>query len=178
VSRFEKSQAEKRGASPAAQERRGYPRYPFSASAEAVHIQPDTRLSGRVSDLGRGGCYIDTINPFPVGADVKIRIVKDNASFVAQARVLYAGSGMGMGLAFTKIEPERLLVLEGWLRELSGESKQSAKALEDDEPASSPVATSAGNEQRNVLNELIVTLIRKQVLTDAEGKALLRKLMD
>ena len=41
---FEKSQAEKR---------RADPRYPFSASAEAVHIQADTRLSGRVSDLGR-----------------------------------------------------------------------------------------------------------------------------
>ena len=77
-----------------------------------MHIQADTRLSGRVSDLGRGGCYVDTINAFPVGADVKIRIVKDHASFVAQARVLYASSGIGMGLAFTKIEPERLLVLE------------------------------------------------------------------
>ena len=53
---FEKSQAEKRGASPAAQERRAHLRYPFSASAEAVHIQADTQLSGRVSDLGRGGC--------------------------------------------------------------------------------------------------------------------------
>ena len=137
-----------------------------------------TRLSGRVSDLGRGGCYVDTINPFPVGADVKIRIVKDNASFVAQARVLYASSGMGMGLAFTKIEPERLLVLEEWLREVSGESPRALKALEHDELLPSPIAASAGNEQRNVLNELIVTLIRKQVLTDAEGKTLLRKLME
>jgi hypothetical protein len=47
-----------------------------------------------------------------VGADVKIRIVKDNASFVGQAQAVYASSGMGMGLAFTKIEPERLVVLE------------------------------------------------------------------
>jgi len=56
VSMFEKSQAEKRGGGAAAQERRGDPRYAFSASAEAVHIQADTQLSGRVSDLGRGGC--------------------------------------------------------------------------------------------------------------------------
>jgi len=109
---------------------------------------------------------------------VKIRIVKDNASFVAQARVLYATSGMGMGLAFTKIDPERLLVLEEWLRELSGESPRALKALEDDELLPSPAAASGGNEQRNVLNELIVTLIRKQVLTDAEGKTLLRRWME
>ncbi|HXT75501.1 MAG TPA: hypothetical protein VN780_04370 [Candidatus Eisenbacteria bacterium] len=56
MSMFEKSQAEKRGGGAAAQERRGDPRYAFSASAEAVHIQADTQLSGRVSDLGRGGC--------------------------------------------------------------------------------------------------------------------------
>ena len=167
-----------RGTETAASERRSDARYPFSASAEAVHIQADTRLSGRVSDLGRGGCFIDTINPFPVGADVKIRIVKDNTSFVAQGHVLYSTSGMGMGLAFTKIEPERLGVLEEWLRELRGESPRALKALEDDEFLPSPAAASAGNEQRNVLNELIVTLIRKQVLTDAEGKALLRKLME
>lgn len=73
-----------------AQERRRMPRYAFSASAEAVHLEADTRLSGRVSDISRGGCYVDTINPFPVGAEVKIRIVRDNLSFVAMARVLYA----------------------------------------------------------------------------------------
>jgi hypothetical protein len=71
---------------------------------------------------------------------------------------------MGMGLAFTKIDPERLLVLEEWLPELSGESPRALKALEHDELPPSPAAASAGNEQRNVLNELIVTLIRKQVL--------------
>jgi PilZ domain len=95
-----------------AQERRTEPRFPFTASVEAVHLQADSRLNGRISDLGRGGCYVDTINPFPVGADVKIRIAKGNASLVAEGKVLYAASGMGMGLAFTRIDPERIVVLE------------------------------------------------------------------
>jgi hypothetical protein len=69
-------------------------------------------------------------------------------------------------------------LLEEWLRELSGESPWALKALEDDELLRSPATASAGNEQRNVLNELIVMLIRKQVLTDTEGKALLKKLME
>ena len=158
-----------------AKEQRNEPRYPVSAIAEVVHLQADTRLNGRVSDLSRGGCYVDTINPFPVGADVKIRITKGNTSFLAQGRVLYAASGMGMGLAFTKIEPERLLVLEEWLRELSGESRPEAKALEDD--IVGPVEASVGNESKYVLNELIVTLIRKRVLTESEGNAMLKKLM-
>ena len=36
---------------------------------------------------------------------------------------------------------------------------------------------SAAHLQRNVLNELILMLIQKRVLTDAEGKALLQKLL-
>jgi hypothetical protein len=32
-------------------------------------------------------------------------------------------------------------------------------------------------EQRHVLNELIIALMRKRVLTDAEGKAMLQKLL-
>jgi hypothetical protein len=32
------------------------------------------------------------------------------------------------------------------------------------------------NEQQYVLNELIIALMRKQILTDTEGKAMLKKL--
>jgi hypothetical protein len=164
-----------RGVETAAQERRKTPRYSFSASAEAVHLQADTRLSGRVSDLSRGGCYVDTINPFPVGADVKIRITKANTSLVAEASVLYSTSGMGMGLIFTKIDDERLPVLEQWLAELRGESRPAADALEQD--VADPIEESAEGEERYVLNELIIALMRKKVLTDAEGKAMLKKLI-
>jgi hypothetical protein len=160
-----------------ARERRATPRYAFSASAEAVNVHADTRLSGRVSDLGRGGCFVDTINPFPVGAEIKIRIVKDNLSFLALGKVLYATDGFGMGLGFTKVEPEKQTILNAWLAELSGESPRELKTLDDD-LFEKPTAASSGNELRNVLNELIVTLIRKNVLTDPEGKALLKKLME
>jgi hypothetical protein len=157
------------------QERRNAPRYAFSAAAEAVHLQADTRLSGRISDLSVGGCYVDTINPFPIGVDVKIRIVKDNSLFVAQARVVYATGGMGMALMFTKIEPERRQVLEKWLAELRGEISPEAEALEQD--GAGNVEESANGEQSYVLNELIIALMRKRVLTDAEGKAMLQKLL-
>lgn len=167
--------AEDHSAAVTPQERRQCRRYSFSAAAEAVHLQADMRINGRISDLGRGGCYVDTINPFPAGADVKIRIMKDNVSFVAQAKVLYSTEGMGMGLRFTKIEPERLQVLERWLAQLSGELSREAEALEDDGVDRSQQSSSS--EQGYVLNELIIALMRKRVLTDAEGKAMLKKLM-
>ncbi len=171
----EPKRGESNSAGVAPQEQRSSPRYAFSASAEAVHLQADTRLNGRVGDLGRGGCYVDTINPFPVGADVKIRINKDNASFVAEGRVVFSTRGMGMALTFTKIDPERVQVLERWLAELRGEISPEAEALERD--VLEPVEKSANSEPSYVLNELIVALMRKRVLTDTEGKAMLKKLL-
>lgn len=41
----------------------------------------------------------------------------------------------------------------------------------------SETAKNANSEQTFVLNELIVALMRKRVLRDAEGKALLQKLL-
>jgi hypothetical protein len=167
--------SESKSAGVAPQERRNAPRYAFSAAAEVVYLVTDTRLNGRVSDLGAGGCYVDTINPCPVGAEVKIRINRDNASFLAHAQVVYSSGGMGMALMFTKIEPERLLVLEKWLAELRGEISPEAEALE--RGGLEQMEESANGEQRYVLNELIIALMRKRVLTDAEGKAMLQKLL-
>jgi hypothetical protein len=45
-----------------------------------------------VRDLGRGGCYVDSISPFGVNVEVKMRIVNQNKTFVAQARVVFAAA--------------------------------------------------------------------------------------
>lgn len=82
-----------------------------------------------------------------------------------------------MGLAFTKIDPEKQTVLDGWIAELSGESPRELKALDDDLPLRGVVDATAASEPKFVLNELIVTLIRKNVLSEAEGTAMLKKLM-
>ena len=159
----------------AAKERRRHPRYGISAMAETVDLQSDTRVSGRISDIGIGGCYVEVMSPFAVGAAVKVTITKDGKSFAAKGRVLYAAGGIGMGLIFTEIEASQQPVLDRWIAELSGEAAPEPKA-EQPEPQVRSEA-SAIYEQRYVLNELIITLIRKRVLTDAEGKTLLQKLM-
>jgi hypothetical protein len=102
-------------------ERRSFPRYSFTASAEVTDVKSQTRINGRISDLARGGCYVDTISPFIVDKDVKVRIVKDKAWFAAEGRVVYSAIGMGMGLMFTVVEPTECLILEKWIAKLSGE---------------------------------------------------------
>jgi hypothetical protein len=54
---------------------------------------------GRTSDLGRGGCSIDTMGPFPVGTVLGIRINRENQTHTIEAPVVFSQAGMGMGLA-------------------------------------------------------------------------------
>jgi hypothetical protein len=165
-------------ASVASVERRKHPRYSFSGAAEVVEVRSGTRIQGRISDLARGGCYVDAISPFGVGSEVKIRIVVDSRTFVAQARAVFAAPGMGMGLMFTAIEPEQLAVLDRWLGELSGEARPEPSAAKQETPSEKVAADQAPSQEPNyVLNELIIALMRKNVLSDSEGKALLQKLL-
>jgi hypothetical protein len=42
--------------------------YPLSAFAEIVELQSHTRMSARISDLSRTGCYAEMMSPFPTHA--------------------------------------------------------------------------------------------------------------
>jgi len=118
---------------------------------------------------------VDTINPFPLGAIVKVRLTQEKKFFEGQAKVVYAQVGMGMGLFFTSAKPEQLWVLEKWLGELSGQLPLHPDAPEPEERAGAE--GSLKQEQLYVLNELIITLMRKDMLTEAEGTAMLRQLL-
>jgi len=71
------------------------------ASAEVIDLHSGARISARTSEVGRGGCYVDSLNPFPEGTLVGLRILRDQGVFEIQATVVYCDPGFGMGLAFT-----------------------------------------------------------------------------
>jgi hypothetical protein len=102
-------------------ERREVPRYLFIANAEETDLDSGTKLTARVSELSRKGCYLDTLNPFPRGTRIKLRITHEHASFTALARVIYQQPNMGMGIAFITVEPAQMQVLEKWLAEMGGQ---------------------------------------------------------
>ncbi|MGD0962520.1 MAG: PilZ domain-containing protein [Candidatus Acidiferrales bacterium] len=160
-------------------ERRTSSRYPFTAVCDATEPNSGAKVIGRTSDLGRGGCYIDTIGPFPPGTSLIVCVNRENQTLRIAARVVFAQSGMGMGLAFTEAEPDQQAILDQWIAELGGEPV--AKPA----PASPGSATSSGNREGAkgrvdqpipAVNELIVLLLQKGVLTETEGKSLLQKL--
>jgi hypothetical protein len=97
------------------QERRRIPRFAFVASAEVSEENDGARLKTRVSDLSFFGCYVDTINPFPHGTPVQVKIFTETHSFEAPATVVFAHAHLGMGLAFGEVKLNSLEVLQKWL---------------------------------------------------------------
>src|ERR1700680_43857 len=87
-------------------------------SAEVTEPLSGTRLSGRTSEIGLGGCYVDVLNPLPNGTLVGLRILRDQGVFETKAKVVYCDPRFGMGLAFTDMTPEQRSLLEAWLAEI------------------------------------------------------------
>ena len=93
-------------------------RCPFVASAEVTELAGGAKLEARTSEIGLGGCYVDTLNPFPEGTLVQVRILKDDGAFETKAKVVYIQPSFGMGLAFIEMPPDQRTTLENWLLEL------------------------------------------------------------
>lgn len=98
--------------------KRAVRRCPFVASAEITELSSDTRLAARTSEIGVGGCYIETLNPFAEGTVVQLRIVRDQGVFETKAKVVYSQGTFGMGLAFIDMAPKQRSLLEDWLAEI------------------------------------------------------------
>ena len=139
-------------------------------------LRSQTRVTGRCSDLGSGGCYIDTLSPFIVGTAVRVRIVRDSQEFEAAAVVAYAHVSMGMGMAFTEITREHQRVLQSWIANLSGEQTRGSAASEASAEEAEPEPGVSIASLQLVVNELLTLLIRKKIITENEGAKLLREL--
>ena len=99
--------------------RRSEPRYSLVATADIVDPASETRISGRLSEISRAGCYIDLLNTLPKDTLVQIRISRDQGVFESLARIVYAQEGIGMGVAFVNPSPEQQTILDAWIAELS-----------------------------------------------------------
>jgi hypothetical protein len=100
--------------------KRRHPRFPFSTGGEAFDPQANVRMTGRLSDISRSGCDMDTISPFATNAAIILTVAREERTFKTKAKVVYSLNGMGMGMTFTMMEPDQARVLAAWLAELGG----------------------------------------------------------
>ncbi len=94
------------------------PRYFFAVDIELTDLQSHTQIHERTKDLSLFGCGVDTSQPFPQGTAVRIKLSHEDATVAAFARVVYASPELGMGLVFTRVDPENQRILEEWIAEL------------------------------------------------------------
>jgi len=100
------------------EKKRAVRRCQLVASAEVIERDAQTKLSARISEIGLGGCYVDTLSPFPNGTLVRIRIIRDGGAFECEAKVVYVQDGFGMGIAFTNVALDQSRLLQNWIADL------------------------------------------------------------
>jgi PilZ domain len=160
-------------------ERRGWPRYAIMAMARVLEPRSMAKIEGRCTDLGAGGCYVDSVSAFPADILVQVRISQGQRHIESPARVIYSKAGMGMGLTFTEMELSERAKLESWLYELSGGSEH-APGLTDPAQISGSRAlqpTPVAARERAALLHLIDLLARKHHITAREAEELIRELL-
>jgi hypothetical protein len=100
-------------------QQRAVPRYELIATAEIVDYTSGTRMSGRISEISRKGCYVDILNTLPIDTLVHIRVSRDQGVFASPGKIIYVQQGMGMGVAFINPPADQLKILDSWLGELT-----------------------------------------------------------
>jgi len=93
-------------------------RYSFHASIELTDLQSETLIREQTSDLSLFGCHVNTRKPLPPETRVRINIFHRSENFEALGKVIYARQNAGMGIFFTRIEPNGQTVLDKWIAEL------------------------------------------------------------
>ena len=187
-------------------ERRRSARHTFTATADIMDPRSHLQISARTSDLDYRGCYVDTLNPFVGGTNIVLRIAKDNQSFSTMATVVYAHAGMGMGVVFDTLSHDQLRILERWLEKPAAsvhltahtphvghippvQHSQHSQHVPVSVAAPAPKhevtpvahaatpAAPAEKENTEVLKYLVLMLVKKGVLVEFEGQALLERLL-
>jgi PilZ domain len=150
-------------------ERRCANRHMFTAAAEVIELKSGARFCTRTTDLGPGGCFVDTTVPFPAGSKVRVTLQKGKTTFQTAGSVVYSQLGLGMGIAFEEHdEPERLALAE-WLADITGDRQAIPEIVRMPLPAETEQAP-----ESSAMIRLVRLLVGKGVLTEAEAKTVLR----
>lgn len=156
-------------------DKRQHPRVPVSVGVEIVETRTHVRITGRATDFGIGGCYVDTMNTFAEGTPVDVFLHWEGRTLHLHALVSYAvnGRSIGMGLSFTGTSAEEGATLLDWVTGLGDGPQQ--EPLQEQEPAIGLGGeTRLAREHRleEIVDDLVTLLVRRQVLTESEGAEL------
>jgi hypothetical protein len=154
-------------------ERREARRYAFICTAEFMSVAGGMPISARTSDLSLTGCYIDTLNPFPVGTRILLQLTKNNQRLQFHAEVTSSHRSSGMGVSFDSLTPAQVEIVGSWLEETSAPAEHSFRS----QPSAAVPETSpekSADAPARFATRLVQMLERKGIVTRSEAKELLR----
>jgi PilZ domain len=148
-------------------ERRDGNRHPFIAAADVVELASGSRFSTRTTDLGPGGCFVDTMVPFDAGARVRVSIREGQTRFEATGMIVYSQSGLGMGIAFDTLKADQQKALAVWLGEEVDEHQQAQESVQEPWKPGLPHGS-----DREALLRLVKLLTNRGLLTAADAASI------
>jgi len=96
------------------QEKRAHPRLKLRVPLE-LHVEGSaTPIRGATTDLGLGGCYIETIFPLPVNVGLEV-VLQIGSTVIAVGKVVTCDPNVGNGIKFTRLLPEDREALRSYL---------------------------------------------------------------
>jgi hypothetical protein len=114
-------------------DRRRYARSKAHVPVELHTQNVEAPIRVNTADLSLGGCYIETMFPFPVGTQLEMKLQIGGATLLILATVVTCDPQFGNGIAFTKILPEDFEELGVYLKTV--EKKEHAEATQEKQPA-------------------------------------------
>ena len=82
---------------------------------EIVEPIASLKRSGRTSEVGMNGCFVEVSEPLAQRTVIQLRMVRGAESFETWGHVVYVREDKGMGVAFLRVEPDQKAVLAKWL---------------------------------------------------------------
>lgn len=96
------------------QNRRAYSRVKANVQVEIEAEGSDIPLRGTTTDLSLGGCYVETMYPFPVGTNLDLKLQLEDTLLI-EATVVTSDPQVGNGIKFTKMLSEDREALKTYL---------------------------------------------------------------
>jgi hypothetical protein len=91
------------------------PRYSVLAVAELVETASTMCIVGRMTEVSRNGCYVNTPSILPVNTFLRVVISRDGETFMSNGKVIYVHERIGVGIVFIDSTEEQLKILDSWL---------------------------------------------------------------
>jgi hypothetical protein len=158
-----------------AAEKRQHARVPVSIGVEIFDSRTGTRIIGRATDVGVGGCYVDTTSTLAQSTPVEITLQWQGRALHMRALVSYVANGrsIGMGLSFIGASAEAGATLLEWITGLSADpARNPSRAPAPNAKAVSEDGVVGSQDLKTTVGELLTLLVQKRVLTKTEGARL------